>query len=56
MIGPALIITTKNGPIYYLEIFIEEFEISAVTINMLGKEGKEARFELKDYKVKKPRK
>ena len=48
--GPTLIITTKNGQIYYLEIICEmPVGISAVTINGAG-QG--ARFELEGYKVK----
>jgi|SoiMethySBSTD1v2_1073268.scaffolds.fasta_scaffold2155567_2 hypothetical protein len=48
--GPTLIITTKNGQIYYLEIIREMVGgISALTING---PGKGARFELDGYQVK----
>jgi hypothetical protein len=48
--GPTLIMTTKTGEIYYLEIISEMFGgISALTING---PGKGARFELEGYKVK----
>jgi hypothetical protein len=52
--GPTLIITTKNGQIYYLGILSEMFAgISAVT---LQGPGKGARFELKGYQLKSSRK
>jgi hypothetical protein len=50
MSGSTLIITTKNGQIYYLEIIGEMFGgISALTIKG---PGKVARFELEGYKLK----